>query len=49
VGAKEVEDDREAFEENMLHLTKKLEKQFQESERLERVIRENLRGLGYGG
>jgi type I restriction enzyme M protein len=48
VGAEEVEDDDEAFEEKMLHLTQKLEQQFEESARLEAAIRENLRGLGYG-
>ena len=48
VGAEEVEDDDEAFEEKMLHLTQKLEKQFEESARLEAAIRENFRGLGYG-
>ena len=32
----------------MQWLTKKLNEQFKESERLEKVIRENLRGLGYG-
>jgi len=49
VGAEEVEDDGEVFEEKMLFLTKKLDEQFQESARLEVAIRENLRGLGYGG
>jgi type I restriction enzyme M protein len=48
VGAEETEDDDEAFEEKMLHLTQKLEQQFEESARLEAAIRENLRGLGYG-
>jgi hypothetical protein len=48
VGAEEVEDDDEAFEEKMLHLTKKLEQQFEDSARLEAIIKENLRGLGYG-
>jgi type I restriction enzyme M protein len=47
VGAEETEDDNEAFEEKMLHLTQKLEKQFEESARLEAAIRENLRGLGF--
>lgn len=47
VGAEEVEDDDEAFEEKMLHLTKKLEQQFEESARLETVIMDNLRGLGF--
>ncbi len=48
VGAEEVENDDEAFEEKMLHLTRKLEQQFEESARLEDAIRKNLRGLGYG-
>ncbi|WP_246163052.1 DUF1016 N-terminal domain-containing protein [Brasilonema sennae] len=47
VGAEEVEDD-EVFEEKILHLTKKLGQQFEESARLETAIRENLRRLGYG-
>jgi type I restriction enzyme M protein len=49
VGAEEVEDDDESFDEKMLHLTAKLDKQFTESAKLEAMIRENLRGLGYGG
>ncbi|MHC5828536.1 MAG: N-6 DNA methylase, partial [Nostoc sp.] len=49
VGAEELEDDDEAFEEKMLHLTKKLEQQFDESARLEAAIRESLGRLGYGG
>ncbi|MBW4625982.1 MAG: N-6 DNA methylase [Brasilonema octagenarum HA4186-MV1] len=49
VGAEEVEDDDQAFEEKMLDLTKKLEQQFIESAKLEAIIKENLRGLGYGG
>jgi len=48
VGAEEVEDDGEVFEEKMLHLTQKLEHQFAESAKLEAIIKENLRGLGYG-
>ena len=46
VGAEEVEDDGEVFEEKMLHLTKKLEQQFAESAKLEVAIMENLRSLG---
>lgn len=49
VGAEEIEDDDESFDEKMLHLTAKLDKQFTESAKLEAMIRENLRGLGYGG
>ena len=47
VGAEEVDDDDESFDEKMLHLTAKLDKQFTESAKLEAMIRENLRGLGY--
>jgi type I restriction enzyme M protein len=48
VGAEEVEDDGEPFEEKMARLTATLEQQFAESARLEAAIRANLRGLGYG-
>jgi type I restriction enzyme M protein len=47
VGAEEVEDEDEAFEEKMQRLTQKLEEQFKESARLEKAIRENLRKVGY--
>jgi len=48
VGAEAVEDDDEPFAEKMTRLTAMLETQFAESARLEGVIRESLRGLGYG-
>ena len=48
VGAEDVEDDGEPFEEKMARLVATLEEQFAESARLEAAIRENLRGLGYG-
>ena len=48
VGAEEVEDDGEPFEEKMARLTKELASEFAEGTRLEGEIRENLRGLGYG-
>lgn len=48
VGAEETEDDDEPFEEKMGRLMAKLDAQFQESARLEKEIRENLRGVGYG-
>ena len=48
VGAEAAEDDDEPFGEKMKGLTARLEEQFAESARLERVIRKNLRGLGYG-
>jgi type I restriction enzyme M protein len=48
VGAEEVEDDGEPFEEKMRRLTSNLNRQFEDSERLEHMVRENLKGLGYG-
>ena len=47
VGAEEVEDDGEPFEEKMPRLVAELEAQFAESAKLEQAIRANLRGLGY--
>ncbi len=49
VGAAEQEADDELFEDKMARLTAQLEAQFAESARLEKVIRENLARLGYGG
>ncbi len=49
VGAEEVEDDGEPFDEKMKRLVGKLEEQFAEGAKLEKAIRKNLRGLGYGG
>ena len=48
VGAEEAEDDGEPFEQKMKRLTGKLEEQFAESAKLEKAIKANLRGLGYG-
>ncbi len=48
VGAEELDDDDEPFEEKMTRLVAKLEEQFAEGARLEKTIRKNLRGLGYG-
>ena len=48
VGAEEVEDDGEPFEEKMKSLTAQLNEQFAESARLEVEIRNNLSKLGYG-
>jgi len=48
VGAEEVEDDDEPFEDKMRRLTKELAEQFAESARLESAIKSNLKGLGYG-
>lgn len=47
VGAAYVEDDGEPFEEKMARLTAELAEQFAESARLEAIIRENLRRVGY--
>lgn len=49
VGAAEVEDDGEPIEVKMPKLVARLDEEFKESARLENVIRENLRELGYGG
>ncbi|MBI4831743.1 MAG: SAM-dependent DNA methyltransferase [Candidatus Lindowbacteria bacterium] len=48
VGAEEVEDDGEPFDEKMKRLTAKLEEQFTESAKLEKAIRANLKTLGFG-
>jgi len=47
VGAADVADDGEVFENKMKVLTKQLKDQFAESSRLEAEIRKNLAGLGY--
>lgn len=49
VGAEEVEEDGEPFEQKMSRLVAELNGQFAESTRLEQVIKANLKGLGYGG
>jgi len=48
VGAEEVEDDSEPFEDKIKRLTAKLEEQFKESAALEAQIRKNLSGLSAG-
>jgi len=48
VGAEDIDDDGEPFDEKMARLTAQLEEQFAESARLEAAIRRNLKGLGYG-
>ncbi|MDL1909246.1 SAM-dependent DNA methyltransferase [Chloroflexi bacterium CFX6] len=45
VGAAELEEDDEPFDEKMARLTKELETQFEESEKLEKTIKSNLRRL----
>ncbi len=47
VGAEEVEDDGEPFEDKMTRLTAELRGQFAESAKLEKAIKANLKGLGY--
>ena len=47
VGAEEVEDDGDPFEEKMPRLVAELNQQFLESAKLEAAIRQNLKGLGY--
>jgi type I restriction enzyme M protein len=49
VGAEEVEDDGDPFEEKMPRLVAELHAQFAESAKLELAIKANLKGLGYGG
>ena len=48
VGAEEVVDDGEPFEEKMTRLVAELNGQFAESAKLEKAIKANLGGLGYG-
>ncbi|MEK7298695.1 MAG: class I SAM-dependent DNA methyltransferase [Candidatus Margulisiibacteriota bacterium] len=47
VGAADVEEDSEPFEEKMARLVGELNGQFIESAKLEKVIQQNLKGLGY--
>jgi type I restriction enzyme M protein len=47
VGAEEVEDDGDPFEEKMPRLVAELHAQFAESAKLESAIKANLKGLGY--
>jgi type I restriction enzyme M protein len=47
VGAEEVEDDGEPFEEKMLRLSNELSSQFEQSAILETAIKSNLKVLGY--
>jgi len=49
VGAAEVEDDGEPFEQKMARLTAELKKQQEEAARLDQLIRANLEDIGYGG
>jgi type I restriction enzyme M protein len=47
VGAEEVQDDGEPFEEKIPRLVAELQAQFAESAKLEQTIKANLKGLGY--
>jgi len=47
VGAVEVEEDDEVFEDKMKRLTSELSEQFLKSDKLEEEIKKNLKGLGY--
>jgi len=47
VGAEEIEDDGIPFEEKMQQLVAQLDEQFAASAKLEKVIRQNLKGLGH--
>ena len=48
VGAEDVSDDGEPFEEKMKRLMTQLGEKFAESAKLEKTIKNNLRILGYG-
>ncbi|MCA6062863.1 type I restriction-modification system subunit M [Thalassolituus marinus] len=48
VGAAEIEDEGELFEEKMQQLTQTLFQQMAEAQQLDTVIKQNLKGLGYG-
>jgi len=48
VGAEEIEEDDELFEEKMKRLTEALRKQSAEATKLDRAIWTNLSELGYG-
>lgn len=47
VGAADAEEDSEPFTDKMQRLTAQLKLQFEESDRLEKAIKENLAGIGY--
>ncbi len=49
VGAAEVEDDAEPFEEKMARLTTALREQTEQSEKLDQIIWANLEDIGYAG
>ena len=47
VGSEEIEDDEESFSERMIYLTERLSNLSNEGNRLDAVIKENLKVLGY--
>ena len=47
VGTEAEEDDGVLFEEKMKHLTDQLKTQFEESDKLEQQIKENLKSIGF--
>jgi len=47
VGAEEIEEDDEEFEEKMKSLTSELSEQFNKSKQLEQEIKKNLKGIGF--
>jgi len=47
VGAEDIEDDGEPFPKKMKRLAAKLDEQFKESAKLEKLIRKNISALGY--
>ena len=49
VGAEEIEDEGEPFDEKMTRLVNDLNAQFVQSEKLQQTIKANLAGIGYGG
>jgi type I restriction enzyme M protein len=49
VGAAEVEDDGEPFEQKMARLTAELREQTKQAARLDKLIWANLKDIGYGG
>jgi type I restriction enzyme M protein len=49
VGAEEIEDDGEPFDEKMKRLTATLREQLDESAKLDAAIATNMKELGYGG
>lgn len=48
VGAEDGEEDDEPFDDKLKRLTAQLDAQLEEGGRLEKVIKDNLKGLGYG-